>query len=358
MITQIFKTANTVEAVISSILCLIFCALVLFVLVYYIRRRYKLYKEINRIPQELLIMESYRNHLKNLKIKCIINNFIIVILVMEFLQYFGQILMNSPHLIAYFVKEFNIHFLMELQDYSSQFTIPLYYSLVPVLTMMMDFLWLAYRKYEYKYTMIRWTWYIVIRIMIVFLLEYAVVFVSISADYQTICSNFVIVIFSIFSIIDYIQFVYYARKFYLHLKSREKEIQLFYFEKKAYLDSKYLRIHFKIATILVGIALFFFTLANSSGLFNILYDIPDYIPIPQQLHDIIITVYNIYIFFIANLSFLISEVLFVFNYLYIFIVVVYKSYRDGQKLKNINDSIKPIMKQYHDNYYNRYTNYA
>ena len=224
--------------------------------------------------------------------------------------------MNSPHLIAYFVKEFNIHFLMELQDYSSQFTIPLYYSLVPVLTMMMDFLWLAYRKYEYKYTIIRWTWYIVIRIMIVFLLEYAVVFVSISADYQTICSNFVIVIFSIFSIIDYIQFVYYARKFYLHLKSREKEIQLFYFDKKAYLDSKYLRIHFKIATILVGIALFFFTLANSSGLFNILYDIPDYIPIPQQLHDIIITVYNIYIFFIANLSFL-----FLKYYLYLIICI-------------------------------------
>ena len=103
--------------------------------------------------------------------------------------------------------------------------------------MMMDFLWLAYRKYEYKYTMNRWTWYIVIRALVVFLLEYAVVFVSISADYQTIYRNFVIVIFSIFSIIDYIQFVHYARKFYFHLKSREKEIRLFYFDKKAYLDS-------------------------------------------------------------------------------------------------------------------------
>ena len=64
MITQIFNTANTVEAVILSILSFIFCVLVLFVLVYYIRRRYKLYKEINIIPQELLILESYRNHLK------------------------------------------------------------------------------------------------------------------------------------------------------------------------------------------------------------------------------------------------------------------------------------------------------
>ena len=358
MITQIFITTTTVEAVIMSILSTIFCVLALFVLVYYIRRRYKLYKEINRIPQELLILESYRNHLKNLKITCIINNCIIVILVMELLQYFGQILMYSPYVIAYFVKEFNIHFLKELQNYSSLFTLPIYCLLVPVLSMMMDFLWLAYWKYEYKYTIIRWTWYIVIRILIAFLLQYYVIFVSISADYQTIYSNFVLVLFSIVTIIDFIQFVYYARKFYLHLKSREKEIRLFYFDKKAYLDSKYLRIHFKVATILVATALFFFTFANTAGLFDILYDIPQYVAIPQQLHDIIITVYNIYIYFITNPSYLISQVLFIFNYLYIFIAVVYKSYRDGQKLKNINNYIKPIMKKYHDNYYNRYTNYA
>ena len=359
MNTQIINTANTVDVVILSILSTIFCVLALFVLVYYIRRRYKLYKEINRIPQELLIMESYRNHLKNLKIKCIINNLIIVILVMEFIQNFGQIFTYSPFVIAYFVKEFNIfHFLMELQNYSTQFTIPIYYSFVPLLTMMMDFLWLAYRKYEYKYTIIRWTWYIAIRISVVFLLEYCVVFNSISADYETIYSDFVSIIYSIFSIIDYIQFVYYARKFYFHLKSREKEIRLFYFDKKAYLDSKYLRIHFKIATILVSTALFFFTFANTAGLFVILYNITYYIAIPQQLHDIIITIFDICIYFITNPSGSISQVLFIFNYLYIFIVVVYKAYRDGQKLKNINDYIKPIMKQYHDNYYNRYTNYA
>ena len=247
---------------------------------------------------------------------------------------------------------------MELQNYSSQFTAPIYYSFVPVLTMLMDFLWLAYRKYEYKCTLIRWTWYIVIRILIAFLLQYSVTFVSISADYQRIYSNFVSIIFSIFPIFDLIQYVYYARKFYLHLKSREKEIRLFYFDKKAYLDNKYLRIHFKVATILVVNGLFFFTLANFSGLFYILYEIPQHVAIPQQLHDIIITVYDIYIGFIANPSGFILQILFIFNYLYIFIIVVYKAYRDGQKLKNINDYIKPIMKQYHDNYYNRYTNYA
>ena len=87
-------------------------------------------------------------------------------------------------------------------------------------------------------------------------------------------------------------------------------------------------------------------------------DIPNYIPIPQQLNHIISTAFDIYTGFIGDLSFCISEVLFIFNYLYIFFVVVYKSYRDGQKLKYINNYIRPIMKQYHDNYYNRKSNYA
>ena len=219
--------------------------------------------------------------------------------------------------------------------------------------MMMDFLWLAYRKYEYKYTIIRWTWYIVIRALVLLHIQKSIPF---SLDYGTIYRYLFNVIYV--SIIDFIQFVRYARKLYLHLKSREKEIRLFYFEKKAYLDSKYLRIHFKIATILVVNALFFFTLANSFATLSVIVQIQDdYIALPQQLYEKFLIIYCCFVF-IANLSFFISQVLFIFNYLYIFIIVVYKSYRDGQELKNINDNIKPIMKQYHDNYYNRYTNYA
>ena len=116
-----------------------------------------------------------------------------------------------------------------------------------------------------------------------------------------------------------IQFVYYARKFYLHLKSREKEIRLFYFDKKAYLDSKYLRIHFKIATILVGIAIFFFNLGSTESMFDLFYDISYYISIPQQLYNIILTANEIFIGFIANFSFIISQLLFIFDYLCIFI---------------------------------------
>ena len=273
----------------------------------------------------------------------------------EFIQNLFQFIYYFPYFINYFVKDFNFSSFKEVKKYSRLVYMCMYYSFVPVLSMLMDFLWLAYRKYEYKYTIIRWIWYIAIRILVLLLLQYSIPF---SLGYQIIYIFLTCAIYGIYPIIDLIQYVHYARKFYLHLQSREKEIRLFYFDKKAYLDSKYLRIHFKIATILVVNALFFTNLSNFTNLLSLIFDIPDYyMVIPQQLYENLLIIFN-YFCFISNISLIISEVLFIFNYLYIFIIVVYKAYRDGQKLKNINDYIKPIMKQYHDNYYNRYTNYA
>ena len=361
MNSQIIDIIYRVEQGIYPLLSIIFCVLALFVLVYYIRRRYKLYKEINIIPHEVLIKESYRNHLKNLKLKCIINNFIIVILVMETLQNLGQIFTNLPSVIINFLKETvkNLSSLQDIRMYSALFYIPMYYTLVPVLSMMMDFLWLAYRKYEYKYRIIKWTWYIVIRILVAFLFQYTVCSMTFfSLNYERIYSNLANAFFGTIPMMDFIQFVYYSRKFYLHLKSREKEIRLFYFDEKAYLDLKYLRIHFKIATILVGIAIFFLMLSNTENIFAISIDIPHYITLPQQLNYILSMTYQIYADSISNVSFIILQLLFIFNYFYIFIVVVYKSYRNRQKWKNINNYIRPIIEQYHETCFNRYTNYA
>ena len=349
---QIISYVIVVELA-NSLLPLPFCVLALFVLVYYIRRRYKLYKEIKRIPQDLLILEEYKNHLKNLKLKCIINNFIIVILLIEIAQNVFQFIKYFPIQIIDFLEECPLY--LELQYYSTLLYLPIRYSVVPVLTMMMAFLWLAYRKYEYKYTIIRWTWYIVIRTLVMFLTQYPkyTKLNLIPLNYLIPYYWFTNILMGIFPIIDFIQFVYYARRFYLHLKSREKEIRLFYFDKKAYLDSKYLRIHFKIATILVGIALFFYTLGSSNILTDIIVAIPFYSFSILGYHQLfnILLIFCSFIRYIADFSYLISEVLFIFNYLYIFIVVVYKSYRDKKKLENINDYIKPIMKQYHDTYY-------
>ena len=356
---QIMYYVDTIGQLANSLLPFPFCVLALFVLVYYIRRRYKLYKEIKRIPRNLLILEEYKNYLKNLKLKCIINNFIIIILIIEIAQNVFQFIIYFPFWIIDFLLESPLYW--KLQYYSILLYPTIRYSFVPVLSMMMDFLWLAYRKYEYKYTIIRWTWYIVIRALVMVLIEYPELTGSIPLDYQASYDCLNDIILGIFPIIDFIQFVYYARRFYLQLKSREKEIRLFYFDKEAYLDSKFLRIHFKIATILVGIALFFYSLGIAVIIFSMFDTTLRTLSIPggyQQLCNTFILLFGSLSYNIIIFSFLIFEVLLNLNYLYVFIVVVYKSYRDRKKLENINDYIRPIVKQYHDNYYNRYTNYT
>ena len=55
--------------------------------------------------------------------------------------------------------------------------------------MLMDFLWLAYRKYEYKYSMIRWTSYIVIRALVDFLVKFSSNYTFISIDHQAIYND-------------------------------------------------------------------------------------------------------------------------------------------------------------------------
>ena len=76
--------------------------------------------------------------------------------------------------------------LFEVQTYSLMFTLTIYYSFVPVLSMLIDFLWLAYRKYEYKYSMVRWRWYIVIRISVNFLVKPSSNLISIPVEYEIV----------------------------------------------------------------------------------------------------------------------------------------------------------------------------
>ena len=75
---------------------------------------------------------------------------------MEIILNLGEILNYLPSVIGFFVKDhgYNFRNLFEVQTYSLMFTLTIYYSFVPVLSMLMDFLWLVYRKYEYKYSMI------------------------------------------------------------------------------------------------------------------------------------------------------------------------------------------------------------
>ena len=165
------------------------------------------------------------------------------------------------------------------------------------------------------------------------------------------------IIFTFLHFFDFIQFIYYSKKLYRYLKSKETEIRLFYFDRKAYHEIRLLRIHFKIATILVVIALFFFTVGFSlhyyfwlfSGIIEKIW--------PDVNHNIIFAL-RIIKFFHSPIVIL-YKLLFLLNYLYIVVLIVYKSIRDRKKLANINNSIKPIIKKFHDDYYNGwYRNYS
>ena len=90
----------------------------------------------------------------------------------------------SPRETGHQMTSHRMSTLREIEHFFFLFTIPIYYSLVPVLSMLIYFLWLAYRKYEYKYTIIRWKWYIVIRIFLIYLIETNIIIIP--RDYQLI----------------------------------------------------------------------------------------------------------------------------------------------------------------------------
>ena len=277
---------------------------------------------------------------------------------MEFFNSLAYMLAFSP----FWVLNFDINnkttflFLYHIGNFMVRFGIILRQSLIPLLSLLMNFLWLVYRKYEYKYTLIRWFVYLAIRTFIIIILtvlhakpEHK------GVNYESVLFCMVQIFFGCIYIFDFVHFVHYARKLYFHLKSREKEIRLFYFDRKEYLDSKFLRIHFKIATILVGIALFFFTCGCSSLSFTNLSFLILYINSGFSTEILTTSISALVIF----PSLIIYKIMITMNYFYIFIVIIYKSFRDRQKLANINNSIKPLVKNYHDTLYNaRCSNYA
>ena len=338
-----------------------FCLLTLVIIVYYIRRRYKLYKEIKMIPTELLIMQSYQNHLKNLKIKCIISNFIILILTIEFAENISYAMLLLPDWIVSFdisnLRYFQFIFNARYYIYGIVQSLRLLF--VPVLIVTMRLLWLIYMKSGYTYNMQRWLAYISLRSFLVlflmyFLNKYTVVTLTDMGGYHIQIFSLSYASFAFLSILDYIQFVYYSRKFYLHLKSREKEIRLFYFDRKAYLDSKYLRIHFKVATILVSISLFFFTFGFSTSLFlEILFHASEIIPE---------WTFSLRLFYASLYGYLVSPTLIIYkllinlNYLYVLTIITYKFLRDRKQLYHINKNIRPIVDKYHSSIYD--TNYT
>ena len=334
-----------IVTMISTILSLI----TLIVLMYYIRRRYILYQDIRRFPSHLLIFQSYQNHLKNLKIKVLISNFVLLILFLELIN-------NVSYDIGSFLELLRKFISFPYPDEHRILSINscLRITFVPLLTLFMIVLWLVYRKYEYHYTIRRWVWYIILRFISISVLT---TWTMRGYNHELIyLRGFV---FPFLHIFDYLQFIYYSRRFYLHLKSRENEIRLFYFDKQAYLESKFWRKHFKVATIFVVVALFFFTFGFSLHhiipvINRTIHVINPNINVTKISKDLLYPLISIH-----SPLIILYNIFFSLNYLYIVFIMVYNFAKNRVKKANINDSIKPLINKYHNSIYNRgYNNYV
>lgn len=337
------------EVIIATIISTIVSLITLIVLVYYIRRRYLLHQDIQRFPSHFLIFQSYQNHLKNLKIKVLISNFVLLILFLELINNISYDVGSFLQLLREFVS-----FSYKTEHGILLINSCLRMTFVPLLTLFMIILWLVYMKYEYHYTLRRWVWYILLRFVSTLVLT---TFRVRGYRYEQDCIKGIV--FPFLHIFDYLQFIYYSRRFYLHLKSRENEIRLFYFDKQAYLESRFWRKHFKISTIFVVVALFFFTFGFSLNHIIPVIRLSIRVFYPNiQLS--IISMDWLYPFLSIHSPFIILyNILFSLNYLYIVFIVVYNFGRNRVKQANINDTIKPLIKRYHDTCYNRgYINYV
>ena len=313
-------------------MCFSFCLLASTLLIYYSRLRYNLRVSIWGFPRQNLWMISYQNHIKNLKIKCTIANFAIIILLVEIANN-GSILIETILQFSDHCQAWNI--LNHVRFISK-------YSLIPLLCMLLDVLWLAYLHSQYKYTIMRWTAYIILRIVVLNILYQVRIHVANSNIEYVIYWSLNIILLLICELIDLLTYIWYSRRFYRHLKSRELEAKLF-MSRREYLENKYVCMHFKIATIFVTISLATYLLPNVFYPFTAVFQYNQWVYYDDKLIVWPITSCQ-----------LLSRILFNFNYLYLIVVSAYRYWRQKHGLTRVNDRIQPLVRKYQDKIYQRY----
>ena len=299
------------------------CFFTLFLIAYYLRGRYKM----------------YQSRIKNVNIKCIINNFILVLLLLQLMRDISVPIELAPKWLLFKEKRRNFPILYQVNAFVARYIVALNLSIVPVLCSLTNFLCLIHRKNKYKYTILIWVVYIFVRIIVILLLT------QLKPIYDLYVNHLV---FGLFYIFDLIQFVYYSRQFYLHLKRTKADIGLFYSDKKAYLGSRFLRIHFKTAVILLVLSLFFYSFGF--GIWHLVRIVKR-----KKNQEILFESLNIYVFLPSRF---LSKIFSSLSFLFIIIVIIYKSFKE-RKLVNKNNKIKPLIENYQKGFYQTpYSNYA
>ena len=159
---------------------------------------------------------------------------------------------------------------------------------------------------------------------------------------------------SIFLPFEYTYYLIYSRRFYLLLRGIELGNKLS--DRKKYLESKFLRIHFKVCTILVAIAFLFRIIYGLTFLQPFIVNfIVQFLPKQQMSHGWRIflnylsymRVFNLGVYrFISNL-----------NYLYMLFVILLQ-YCKKRNNRNINDRIRPLVRAYQDKIFTSRVNYT
>ena len=345
------KQINNLYLIINILVSLenlLFCVLAMIVLLYYVRRWYSLNVEMKTITPEQLWSDSYKNHLKNLKIKAMISKFVVIILTVEILKNFLSLMIYLLYWIFHIIT-FEIHWL--LLNIESIFV----FSYFPLLCLLLKVLWLAYVHFPYKYTIMRWTAYIVLRIVAIYFIDKSQFIYDNNSTEQSIWSILYPSIQTVIQVFDLVIYFKYSRRFYRHLKARELEARLFY-DKDNYIENRYIRFHFLIASIIVGIAFFFYIIKIVTFEFHRIVEVVYHILLDHSIKTFELK-------YISN-AFLIIEFFFLvlykslqnLNYLYVFAVIVYKYCRQKRKLTNVNNKIHSLVLEVQGEYYSLHDN--
>ena len=108
-----------------------------------------------------------------------------------------------------FLFGWDIPVLLQVQKHTFYLFLAIINLITPILSLMMNFLWLVYRKYEYRNTIIRWTVYILLRTCVVLYLRDKFDWAYMDyKDYSILLHLLSCLIIGCIYIFDFIQFVY------------------------------------------------------------------------------------------------------------------------------------------------------
>ena len=328
---------RVIERDIIFITTILFSILAFTVFCYFLKRKFMLAKEIRNVLRTNITMSPcYQNHLKNLQIKLMITNFVVIIVLVEIMFNFSFAGIELPSWGDTFPKK-KFPNLARGYNYFRQIETIAVLCHIAIPCLLLRVLLLIYLNCPYRYTMMRWSIYIIVRIVV-----FELILFSLCEIYLTELAILQELLKSLVLLVDLLTYIIYSRRFYLHLKSREKEARLFK-DRTTYLNERAICLHFKVTSILVTIGLF--ALQFPQAMYIIIY-VPDtFIGIyyNKKTQAIMESTINA----VLNIGLIIYSLVFILNYLYMISLVVGSYLVQKRGLVHVNKKIKPIITAYH-----------